>query len=320
MTKSVALVDNHKNLGVTLAFDGNWTVHIGNIATSALIQVNVLRKLKFTLSKQALSNIYLTFIRPVLEYACEVWDGCYERDIEKLEKIQLEAARIVTCLTKFASKDSLYFETGWETLANRRKNRKLTIFYKIHNKLCPPNLFNCLPPVTSDVNNYNLRNNQNYVPPRCRLRTSASSFIPSTVSLWNNLDILIRNSPTLSSFKNRVKADIYKTPTYYNEGPRKLSILHTRLRHQCSSLNADLSKIHIINNFKCNCGASFEDAIHYFLECPLYLNERRTLLSNCDDININIENLLFGNDKYSYDVNSIIFGKVRTFINQSKRF
>ena len=80
-----------------------------------------------------------------------------------------------------------------------------------------------------------------------------------------------------------------------------LSILHTRLRHQCSSLNADLSKIHIINNFKCNCGASFEDAIHYFLECPLYLNERRTLLSNCDDININIETLLFGNDKHSYD-------------------
>jgi hypothetical protein len=37
-----------------------------------------------------------------------------------------------------------------------------------------------------------------------------------------------------------------------------------------------------------HCGASFEDAIHYFLECPLYLNERRTLLSNCDDINISI--------------------------------
>ena len=152
------------------------------------------------------------------------------------------------------------------------------------------------------------------------IRTSTSSFIQSTVSLWNNQDISIRNFPTLSSFKNRVKVDIYKTPKYYNEGPRKLSILHTRIRHQCSSLNADMSKIHIINNLKCNCGASFEDAIHYFLECSLYLNERRTLLSNCDDININIENLLFGNDMYSYDVNSKIFGKVRTFINQSKRF
>jgi hypothetical protein len=146
---------------------------------------------------------------------------------------------------------------------------------------------------------------------RCRLRTSASSFIPSTVSFWNNLEISIRNSPTLSSFKNRVKGDIYKPSKYYNEGPRKLSILHTRLRHQCSSLNADLSRIHIINNYKCNCGASFEDAMHYFLECPLYLNERRTLLSNCDDININIETLLIGNDDNSYDVNSKIFGKVR---------
>ena len=38
------------------------------------------------------------------------------------------------------------------------------------------------------------------------------------------------------------------------------------------------------------------------------------------DININIETLLFGNDKYGYGVNSKIFGKVRTFINQSKRF
>jgi hypothetical protein len=36
-----------------------------------------------------------------------VWDGCYDWDIEKLEKIQLEAARNVTGLTKIASKDSM---------------------------------------------------------------------------------------------------------------------------------------------------------------------------------------------------------------------
>jgi hypothetical protein len=74
-----------KRSGVTFASDGKWTVHIENIATSALKQVNVLRKLKCILSKQALSNIYLTFVIPVLEYACEVWDGCYERNIEKLD-------------------------------------------------------------------------------------------------------------------------------------------------------------------------------------------------------------------------------------------
>jgi hypothetical protein len=50
---TVELVDNHKHLGVTFVSDGNWTVHIENIARSALKQVNVLRKLKFILSKQA---------------------------------------------------------------------------------------------------------------------------------------------------------------------------------------------------------------------------------------------------------------------------
>jgi hypothetical protein len=38
--ESVELVDNHKHLGVTFVSDGNWTVHIENIARSALKQVN----------------------------------------------------------------------------------------------------------------------------------------------------------------------------------------------------------------------------------------------------------------------------------------
>ena len=36
-------------------------------------------------------------------------------------------------LTQFASRDSLYYETGWEPLSCRRKSCKLTTFYKMHN-------------------------------------------------------------------------------------------------------------------------------------------------------------------------------------------
>jgi hypothetical protein len=99
-------------LGLTFASDVNWTNHIDSIVNAAFKQVNVLRKLKFTLSKQTLSNLNLTFIRPTLEYACEVWDGCFEREVAKLEKVQLESARIVTGLPKVAIRDSLYYETG----------------------------------------------------------------------------------------------------------------------------------------------------------------------------------------------------------------
>jgi len=49
------------------------------------------------------------------EYACEVWDGCTLYDADLLEKMQLEAARIVTGLPSYVSRESLYLETGWKT-------------------------------------------------------------------------------------------------------------------------------------------------------------------------------------------------------------
>jgi hypothetical protein len=68
--------------------------------------------------------------------------------------VQLESARIVTGLPTFANRDSLYYETEWEPLSCRRKSRKLTTFYKMHNKVCPQYLCNCLPPTVSSISDH----------------------------------------------------------------------------------------------------------------------------------------------------------------------
>ena len=91
----------------------------------------------------------------------------------------------------------------------------------------------------------------------------------------------------------------------YSEGYRKLSILHARLRYQCSSLNADLFHISITNNPKCQCGAPFEDSIHYLMESPLYQNERECLFRNLGETQQNIETLRFGNDEININENSM---------------
>jgi hypothetical protein len=149
---------------------------------------------------------------------------------------------------------------------------------------------------------------------------SLTSFIPSTVSLWNNLDLNVKNSPNIACFKSRIKEKTIKSPEYYSEGSRKLSILHARLRHKCSSLNSDLYRINITNDPKCQCGAPYEDSIHYLMECPLYQNERYCVFRNLRETNKNIETLLFGNDEISIKENSNIFNKVRAYIRQTKRF
>jgi hypothetical protein len=108
-------------------------------------------------------------------------------------------------------------------------------------------------------------NNENYVLPRCRLRISEQSFIPSTVGIWNNLSPAIRNLRSISQFKLKIKGEPFRPPVYYGEGSRKFNILHKSLRHQFSSLKAYLIKIHTVDDPKCFCCSPIEDVIHYIL-------------------------------------------------------
>ena len=72
-------------------------------------------------------TIYFCFILPLLEFADVVWNNCTQYESNELDKIQTEAARIVTVVTKLASIDSLHTETGWKTLGSRGKTHKLTV-------------------------------------------------------------------------------------------------------------------------------------------------------------------------------------------------
>ena len=96
------IVDMHKHLGVTLSSNNKWYKHVELIIKSASKQVSYLRKAKYHFSKEILSKLYCTYIRPLLEYASEVWDGCTQTDAYRLEQVQLIAARIVTGLPVFA--------------------------------------------------------------------------------------------------------------------------------------------------------------------------------------------------------------------------
>jgi hypothetical protein len=123
-----------------------------NYTESASKQLNVLRKLKYRLNRNYLETMHLTFIRSVLEYASEVWDNCGQLNSDRLEKVQLEAARIVTGLPSFASIHSIYIETGWEKLKTRREVRKLVLFYKIVNGQVPDYLAELVPPTVAYTN------------------------------------------------------------------------------------------------------------------------------------------------------------------------
>lgn len=318
--------NNHCHLGLTLQSNGGWSHHISNIYEKACQRLNMLRILKYKINRESLIKIYFAFIRPVLEYGDVVWDNCTDEQSNLLESIQIEAARIITGLRRNSSKQYLYQELGWETLKKRRNNHKLILLFKILNNYTPEYLSNivgeCFPP----HNTYNLRNNFIYRTPVARTTSYFNSFIPSTIILWNNLPQNTKNITTVSAFKNSLK-NINSKKLYmhklFNHGKRLENIWHCQLRNNSSNLNADLYSHHLIASPLCQkCFLEVEDSKHYFLHCPLYASQRKSLFDYMNDnsIPITIKNLLFGSDKLTFQNNLLLFDKIHFYIKSTNRF
>ena len=96
-----------------------------------------------------------------MEYADVVWENCTQYEVNDLEKIQNEAARIVSGATKLVSTNSLSLETSWESLSSRRKKHKLQLFFKMQNNLAPDYLSSLVTPIVGSTSSYPLRNSSN---------------------------------------------------------------------------------------------------------------------------------------------------------------
>lgn len=180
-----------------------------------------------------------------------------------------------------------------------------------------------IPPLVRETNSYALRNEHNIIVPFCRTEISRRSCIPSSISAWNSLDIEIRNSPSLANFKYRLKnqQNNSKVPVYYKSDNRYLSVLHARIRNNCSNLLSDLYLNHLAPNPMCTCSEEIENADHYFFRCPKFTNERLTLFQTTRNFHpINIHIVLFGSENLSVADNTAIFTAVQSFIKNTRRF
>ena len=105
----------------------------------------------------------------------------------------------------------------------------------------------------------------------------------------------------------------------------------TRLRLGFSHIHEHKFKNNIQDRFNplCTCDCDVENRCNYLLHCPNFLVERNTLLKKITNIDSNILNqadatitktLLFGNSKYSSEINLQILNGSIDFILTSKRF
>ena len=172
-----------KVLGLYFSSDLSWNLHVEHIVCKASKILFFLRVLKRSgLGGSSLIQVYITCIRPVLEYACQVWNlNSPDYLKEEIERIQKRALRII-CPDLSYRKALEVHEIS--LLSQRRNNLCKSYFKKLLN---PENKLNeLIPNKREDLRTYNLRNDQHINLINCKTTRFSKSFIPSSIVSYND--------------------------------------------------------------------------------------------------------------------------------------
>ena len=125
-------VNTAKYLGVLLSKDLSWSPHVDSTAHRANQKLGFNRRNLRGSPITSKCLAYTSLVRSGMEYAASIWDPVSKADIRKLEVVQRKAARWAkSCFIQSASVTKILQDLKWDDLADRRKNIRLTLLYKI---------------------------------------------------------------------------------------------------------------------------------------------------------------------------------------------
>ena len=323
----------HKHIGIVLDSKLSFQSHIREAILKARRGTGIIRYISKYVSRNVLDQVYKLYVRPHLDYGDIIYHR-YDPEMilnvtKRLEQTQYHAALAVTGAWRGTNKQKLYDELGWEELYHRRWYRRLCHFHNLWKTGSPGYLFAEIPPEREQF--YNLRKSRAYDQNVARTTRFSHTYFQNVLYEWNLLDHDIKNSQSISEFKQKLLA-IIRPPknTVYDvfdiEGIKKL----TKLRVNFSALNEHRFR----HNFDCSsptcmCGKGIEDNKHFLLHCHQFDLMRRDLFRQLIIIGLDISKLnsdtlcsllLFGSKNLNLVENRIIIEATISFINATKRF
>ena len=137
-----------------------------------------------------------------------------------LERIQYNAALVITGSWKGTNLNRIYDELGWDSLNDRCWCRCLFHFYKIQNNLTPPYLKDPIPPIRSHLFGSLSANVINEIRYKSK---SYSSFYPDSIRCWNEIGQSYVILQTLSPLSWLFQLRVGLSPLYANKNNHNFS-------------------------------------------------------------------------------------------------
>ena len=152
--------------------------------------------------------MYISIVEPHVRNCCSVWGCCGETLIDKLQKLQNHAARIVTNSSYDASSLPSIGSIGWLTIKEMIEFETATTVYKSLHGLAPEYMQSMFMKL-SEYSSRSLRNtNTDLRIPSFTTSYGQRSFSYRGANVWNKLSTEIKNASSLAAFKHLLKQSL----------------------------------------------------------------------------------------------------------------
>ena len=167
----------------------------------------MIRHAKQYLPLSILQTMYRSMVEPYFRFCCPVWGVCGATALNKLQKLQNRAARIVTNSPYRMSAPPIIRQLGWQTVKELIETETVKMVYRSVNHEVPEYLTGLFQRL-SETCARQLRNTSTdlYVP-LLKIACGKKCFSYRGAKLWNDLNRESKMANTFTQFKSSLKND-----------------------------------------------------------------------------------------------------------------
>jgi hypothetical protein len=192
-------------LGIVINENLTWTDHIDVLINKTNKNLGIIRKLSFTLPCDVLYSLYGTLISPYFEYCNLAWASTNTTQLDKLNRIQKRAIRVITKSHWCAHTPPLFQSKGILKISDLNKLQVGCFVYKATHNILPSSFQNYFM-LNSAVHEYSTRRSSNIHISNFRTDVRQHSIRLHGAKIWNSINIEIRQSLNINSFKRKYKS------------------------------------------------------------------------------------------------------------------
>lgn len=193
-------VDEIKYLGVIIDNRLNFRSNVQFIIKKVAKKISFLGRLSNRLSIQARILVYKTIIAPHFEYCASILFLCQDGDLQRLQKQQNRAMRIILRCSKRTNISLMLDVLQWLSIKQRIYFNTLVLIYKMVNNLLPKYMSQKLH-LHSDIHNYETRIRSDYRLPKLTKSGTQNCLYYKGIKIYNNLPPEAKQATNLFSFK-----------------------------------------------------------------------------------------------------------------------